>query len=115
MTSHKCYHPYFMSTIFAEGIVIRNGSLILERAVRRNEGKYHCSAVNIEGKSMSNILLLEIHCKDRWDDDHSTLSILLFNPPLKGPLVSRLILVSLTEFPFHPKNGLPLRFRSYWS
>ncbi|XP_025018556.1 nephrin-like isoform X2 [Tetranychus urticae] len=38
-----------------------NTTLVIERSIRRDHGRYQCSAINIEGENISNVFHLEVH------------------------------------------------------
>ncbi|XP_053211288.1 hemicentin-1-like isoform X2 [Panonychus citri] len=38
-----------------------NTTLIIEKTIRQDHGRYQCSAMNIEGQTMSNVFHLEVH------------------------------------------------------
>jgi len=48
----------------ASARVIRsNQSLVLQKITRNSTGNYSCSAINAEGETVSNQLLLRVKCK----------------------------------------------------
>lgn len=49
------------------GVIIVEQSLVIRRVSRNHSGRYSCTAVNTEGSSTSNIVLLRVMCKfDFW-------------------------------------------------
>lgn len=47
----------------SDNVVMSNSSLVIMRATRYESGKYHCWAANDEGRTLSNMLQLDVHCK----------------------------------------------------
>ncbi|RWS27275.1 nephrin-like protein [Leptotrombidium deliense] len=46
-----------------DGLFTNNTHLVIEKTSQKSVGKYQCLAENIEGKTFSNAIAVEIHCK----------------------------------------------------
>ena len=58
-----------MSQNLKGGVIMTNGSLVLQGLNRNASGKYNCVATNSEGPAFSNTVQLDIKCKS-CEADH---------------------------------------------
>ena len=59
-----------MSQNLKGGVIMTNGSLVLQGLNRNASGKYNCVATNSEGPAFSNTVQLDIKCKPCKAVDH---------------------------------------------
>ena len=55
-----------MIILYPTDLLIKNTSLEIRSARREDQGFYHCIASNLEGKTDSNEVVLDIHCKSYY-------------------------------------------------
>ena len=59
-------YSIYLCDISDTDLYIKNTSLEIRSARREDHGLYQCSASNLEGKTDSNELALDIHCKSHY-------------------------------------------------
>ena len=59
-----------------QGVIITNGSLVLQHVTREQAGSYTCEASNVEGDEVSRPVVITIMCKF---SSHSSVMFLRFS------------------------------------